>query len=167
MHYQIPMYDSAWNPETIDIQCQITGSGGPCTEAIISSGVTSTQTIASYGNFASDMGDQVVTITDGPLPAATGATGSVPSTPATPVTSSAAGETASSGSSTGSSSAASSSPATTGSSVKSSTQSVSSSASGSSSSSSKVSTGGVPMITGRPQWVIGGAAAAAAAIAAI
>jgi hypothetical protein len=167
MHFQLPMYDSAWNPETIDIQCQITGSGGPCTEAIISSGTTSTQTITSYGNFASDVGAQVVTITDGPLPAASGATGTIPSTSATPGTNSAAGETGSSDSSTGSSSATSSSPTTTGSSAKSSTQSASSSASSSSNSSSKVSTGGVPMITGRPQWVISGAAIAAAAIAVI
>jgi hypothetical protein len=149
MHYQIPMYDSDMNPGAIDIQCQITGSGGPCTLASINSEGSSVQTITSYENFASSMGDQVVTITDGPLPAASGATGTIPSTSATSTTGSAAGETGFSDSSAGSSTTASRS------------------ASSSSGSSTKASTGGVPVITSHPQWVIGGVVAAAAAVAAM
>lgn len=132
MHFQLPIYDSAANPGTIDLQCQITGSGGSCTEGRVISGATSARVSTSYKDFASE--GVVVTITDGPLPAATGATNTIPSTSATSTTSSLGGETSSTGSS---------------------------------SSTTKVSTGGMPMITSRPQWVIGGAVAAAAAFAAM
>lgn len=123
------MYGSDPNPATIDIQCQISGSGGHCTQAEITSGTTSVHATTSYGNFATVVGVQAVVITDGPLPAASSGTDKISLTSATSTASSTAGETTSGDSST------------------------------------KVSTGGIPMITVRPQWMVGGVAVAAAAIA--
>ncbi|KIM94534.1 hypothetical protein OIDMADRAFT_34563 [Oidiodendron maius Zn] len=158
MHFSVPTYDEIGSSEVIDIQCQITSNGGPCTYALISAGTTSTQTVTTYANFGSDAGAQAVTITAGAEP---GASNTAASASATATTSTAAGENT--GSSIGSSSTASGGATAAGSSAEISTKSTSSS----SIISTKASTGGVPIITGGPQWIIGGAAAAVMAIAGV
>lgn len=148
MHYEYTIDVGDTSPGTVEADCQITSDHGFCSSAIVSAGPSmfgGAGTAFQYSNFGTDIGAQVVTIVQaGAAPGAT-ASSTVASTLAT-TTSGAAGQTASSesGNESSGSSTATSSPT------------------GSSTARSSVSTGGVLMVTGHPQWVIGGAAAAVA-----
>lgn len=127
--------------QTLSVGCHITTDHGECSQTIAgqdATGIMASGTSYQYSNYATDLGAQAVTIVEGA--AAPGSTGA-------PTVASTAAQTT--GGSTGIS---------TGSSAGSPT----SSPTGSSTGKSNVSTGGMPMITGNAQWVIGGAAAAVA-----
>lgn len=145
MHYEFAaVEDENGNTlEEIDAGCTITTDHGVCSGSQVSAGTSSPGSgeTSSYSNYGTDIGAQVVTITAGPTPGATGSDSSIASTSA-------------------------STSATTSGASAGQTSSNSGSSSAGSSGTSKVSTGGMPMITGHAQWVIGGAAAAVA-IAAI
>jgi hypothetical protein len=151
MHYDYTFNGDDGTPVTIEAECQITTDHGSCTSQSASAGPSrfgGSGSAFPYSNYGTDIGAQVVTIVgDAAAPGATGSK-SVASTTAT--------TTSSAPQATGSSGGDKTSPA---SSTKTSGQV------GSPSSSSSVSTGGVPMITGHAQWVIGGAAAAVALVA--
>ncbi len=123
----------------VQAECQITSDHGVCSATVqgtLPGGrVTSEATTKSYSNYGLDIGALVVTVT-ADLPGAAASSATIPSTAAM-TTSAQAGQTASS----------SSGPST---------------ATSLSTGSSRVSTAGMPAITVKAQWVIGGAAAAVA-----
>ena len=131
--------------------CEITTDHGVCSGSILATVASGGLATVSYSSFGTDAGAMPVTITAGAAPGATGSNGSVTVTSAT-TTGTSARQTALSSSGGSGSILSSGTSSATGSS--------------SNSSSSKVSTGGVPIITGHIQRIIGGAAAAVA-IAAI
>ena len=147
MHYDYTLDADNGGPATIQAGCQITTDHGMCTSQSAGAGpsmIDGSGTAFPYSNYGTDIGAQVVTIVGNA--AAPGATGSnsIAST-FTTTTSSAPRTTASSGSEKTSSGSSTTTGGLTGSSP-----------------SSKVSIGGMPMITGHAQWVVGGAAAAVA-----
>jgi len=148
---------------TIDVGCMVTVDHGTCSKSVnavlgtITSAATSSTTTFSA---ASEMGAQMLTVTAGNLvtPTTASSTSSSSSSVSSKSTSSSSSSVSSSSSSSSHSSTITSTPKPihTSSPVNGPTfvipvvESVSS---------SKVSTGGLPMITGNAQWVIGGAAA--------
>ncbi|KFY78430.1 hypothetical protein V499_02408 [Pseudogymnoascus sp. VKM F-103] len=139
LHYAFP---TGSGDMTAD--CKLTGTQGVCSGSILATGAQHGVVTVGYKSFG--MYDEVVVTITGAAPEATGEGGAGAATATGTATGEPAGQTAGSlGSGGGAGGEASSATGSSSSAV-----------------SSKASTGGMPMITGHAQWVIGGAGAAVA-----